>query len=286
MAKARTAPKAEKRSKRASRMMRIVPRLFPPTAASTRTEVLLIGDAPQIHITEIAWRTMRQYILSVETEIGWLGSVTQSGSTYTITEVFLVEQIVSGSETLMTEAGQNRLHAELLARTARNPLAARAFVDAERNSTSLGDVFSALLEEYGADLNIAIELGNTLRFWGHSHVNMHVRPSPSDDRQMEQYAESGYSFMIRGIINKRGELRFDLFDYARKHIVTNLVPTCAPETDMKEPDVAQEIAAKLTVTPEKYNTTTVGTVQEGTLLTDGELDSLYEAYCLDRNRLV
>lgn len=50
-----------------------------------------------------------------------------------------------------------------------------------------------------------------LRYHGHSHVNMEVIPSSTDQHHIEDYLEH-FPFLIRTISNKKGEMRVDLFD--------------------------------------------------------------------------
>lgn len=50
--------------------------------------------------------------------------------------------------------------------------------------------------------------------WFHSHVNMEVRPSGQDERQVAEFVECCPVF-IRGIVNKRGDSKVDV--YYRDH---------------------------------------------------------------------
>jgi hypothetical protein len=51
-----------------------------------------------------------------------------------------------------------------------------------------------------------------IRGWIHSHVNMGVSPSGTDNTQMTEFDAADYC--VRGIINKQGSRHWDIYDYA------------------------------------------------------------------------
>ena len=51
-----------------------------------------------------------------------------------------------------------------------------------------------------------------LRCWGHSHVNMAVNPSATDNEQLAEYAGCVSDCFVRLIMNKKGDVRFDVAD--------------------------------------------------------------------------
>ena len=55
------------------------------------------------------------------------------------------------------------------------------------------------------------DIASDIKFWGHSHVNMHVSPSGQDTAQMEEFLENGAQIFIMGIFNKKGDVRFDVY---------------------------------------------------------------------------
>ncbi|MGD9382357.1 MAG: hypothetical protein PVI03_07925 [Candidatus Thorarchaeota archaeon] len=61
------------------------------------------------------------------------------------------------------------------------------------------------------DLVMSLEEPDKLLYWGHSHVNMGVSPSGQDEQQTAEYLEHA-DFFIRGIYNKKGEAKVDVFD--------------------------------------------------------------------------
>ena len=147
-------------------------------------EVRLMGKHPTIVITPEALATMHRYVDRCSTEVGWLGTAEwRDDSTILIDQVLLFKQKVSGATTRITAEGLHEVAEELLAQ---------------------GDEGEAVLEN--------------LRFWGHSHVAMQCFPSPQDDLQMKDFEENGSPFFVRGIFNKNGEVKFDVYDYTRQII--------------------------------------------------------------------
>ena len=134
-----------------------------------------LEDVPTIYISEQAFKDMMIIVGEVKTEVGWLGDVQKLGSDYLINEIFITEQEVSMGTTEMSVEGMAKLCQKLVKRE-----------DAE-------------------------EICNNLKFWGHSHVNMQVEPSGTDDQQMEKFSYN--DFFIRGILNKKGEMKFWLYIY-------------------------------------------------------------------------
>lgn len=132
---------------------------------------------PQIIISADALAQMQVYTETCNDEIGWLGTVTPIQGGYFIQDVYLFEQEVHATTTEITPEGLQKFAEELLQ------------------------------QEDG------MEIWNNLRMWGHSHVNMPVNPSAQDDKQMNQFAQTGQDFFIRIITNKKGELRVDVYNY-------------------------------------------------------------------------
>lgn len=62
-----------------------------------------------------------------------------------------------------------------------------------------------------AQLVVDLDYPENLYYWGHSHVNMGVSPSGQDEQQTAEYLEHNDVF-IRGIYNKRGDSKVDVFD--------------------------------------------------------------------------
>jgi len=68
-----------------------------------------------------------------------------------------------------------------------------------------------ILAEDLADIVVLVPDPEKLIYWGHSHVNMRVVPSGQDEDQTLEYLEHMDVF-IRGIYNKKGESKVDVYD--------------------------------------------------------------------------
>lgn len=110
-------------------------------------------------------------------EVGWLGLVEKHPEKmeFTITEIFVPEQEVHGSET-------------------------------DISAETMGKLAHQLIEQ---DKDVG-----QLYYWGHSHVNMGVSPSAQDEQQVAEYLEHCRWF-IRGIYNKAGLNKVDVYDAQR-----------------------------------------------------------------------
>ena len=129
-------------------------------------------NAPTVYYSQEAWLII-QHIIKVSTgEIGWLGLVEKYNDYFIIREIFIPEQIVTAVTTEIEPEALLKLTMELL--------------------------------EEGKDTSM-------LRYWGHSHVNMPVRPSGRDEAQIEDYLEHA-DWFIRGIYNKKGAAKVDVYD--------------------------------------------------------------------------
>lgn len=141
--------------------------------------------APVVYITTAASRKMNAYIQNCEEELAWLCVVErQNENTFCIEDVMLFEQEVTA-------------------------------VTANICEKALNDFGSMLIQTGRTDLF------NKIRGWGHSHVNMAVSPSGTDEDTFKQFY-STCEYFIRLIGNKRGELRVDLVDCEKRLQYDNL----------------------------------------------------------------
>lgn len=140
------------------------------------TPITSYKAAPQILYTPKAWQKIWLLVDTCPKEVGWLGTVTKHDEVYMIEDIFVLEQTVTHTET--------DIEADALAHLALQ------------------------LEEQGID-------SSTLRYWGHSHVNMQVSPSGQDENQTEEYLEH-VDWFIRGIYNKKRDTKVDVFDMTEK----------------------------------------------------------------------
>ena len=151
-------------------------RAFFQHAFASRVE--LVKDMPRVLISRAAYNAMWHYVDIASQEIGWLGTCCRQGNDFLIEEVFLFKQEVSHVSTEITADGLAEMAQELI--------------------SSRPD---------------GVEVCNSLRFWGHSHVNMGTSPSGQDDSQMDVFQESRHSFFVRAILNKQGRMEFTIYLY-------------------------------------------------------------------------
>ena len=131
--------------------------------------------APEVYYTPLVWESIRYLVDTIPSEVGWLGIADKIEDTgnYLVTDIYVPEQTVSGVETDISAEALTKLALELESQ------------------------------------NIPSE---KLIYWGHSHVNMGVTPSMQDELQIEDFLENGCEFFIRGIYNKRGDSKVDVYD--------------------------------------------------------------------------
>lgn len=129
------------------------------------------AEFPRILIEYNALLKMHQIVQTCSAEVGWLGSVEINDGAYVITDVYLLKQKVTGTTTDLDE-------------------------------NALSDLLYNILESDP-------EKYNTIKLWGHSHVNMPCVPSGTDDSTFKEYYVDN-PFFIRLIANKKEEMRIDI----------------------------------------------------------------------------
>lgn len=155
---------------------------------------LLTNKIPIVIVSKQAIKKMKVYIDECDQEIGWLGTAYKHGNAYIIDDVILFDQEVHSSTTEITPEGLS----------------------------SFGE---KILNKEGG-----IELWNSIKVWGHSHVNMPTFASSQDDEQMEVFSDCGHDYFIRIIGNKKGEMRIDLYDY-NTGVIYNYIPWIIEKTE-------------------------------------------------------
>lgn len=160
----------------------------PPISSSSMNRISTPLYEKKTHQPEVRYTSdvmqMIDYIISKSPkEVGWLGLVETKPYGYLITDLYVPEQTVSGTETDISEDAMANLAIEIL--------------DADLDPTKL-------------------------LYWGHSHVNMAVSPSHQDETQIASFIEN-CSLFIRGIYNKQGESKVDVYDKDN-----NVVHQCVP----------------------------------------------------------
>ena len=144
----------------------------------TPDEVSVDFDTPSITLSKEAYLDILLFVAHCEYEISWLGEVKREGNDFIISKVHLLKQECSSVTTKISEEGRIDLISEL----SRSP-------DAKNRI-------------------------NSLKFWGHSHVEMTVGPSAQDLKQIRNCLEEGggvIDWYIMGIFNKLGDVRFDIY---------------------------------------------------------------------------
>lgn len=128
--------------------------------------------APTVYIEPKAFQKMQQIVDECSLEVGWFCTVDKlDDAAYLLTEVYLPSQEVTAVET-------------------------------DIPGEALEETYLAILAE-GKD-------PSKMYAWFHSHVNMGVTPSGQDEIQVETFLQTCPIF-IRGIMNKRGEIKVDLY---------------------------------------------------------------------------
>jgi len=130
-------------------------------------------EQPSVYITAEAWRKIQYVVASCDKEVAWMGFVDElETGDFLITEVFVPKQHVTG---------------------------ATVDIDAEDLGTKAFE-----FSKDGKDPSM-------IRYHGHSHVNMGVSPSGTDQNHIKEYLDD-CDWYIRSIHNKKGDMKMDIFD--------------------------------------------------------------------------
>lgn len=160
----------------------------------------VIAGGHTVHISQLAWRKMKNYTDIATTEVGWLGWVERDEKNpfqLLITDVVLPKQQAHGTT---TEIQPNHMH-ELY----------------EEWETAHGTAF-------------AFDHMERINLWGHSHVNMGPSPSGQDDTTFNDFKKGGKPLFVRLIMNKREEVNVDVAD-----MQYNTLTRCA-DVYLSQPD--------------------------------------------------
>lgn len=142
--------------------------------------------APSVLITTDALMKMRAMVDSCDKEIAWLCVVDlREDGAYVIEDTILFKQDVSAST---------------------------------------ADICEVALNEFASELALSgrMDLFNKIRGWGHSHVNMGVFASGTDETTFKSFY-STCDYFIRLICNKSGDLKLDLVDCTGEIRFDNIV---------------------------------------------------------------
>ena len=139
---------------------------------------------PMVCFTEQVLAKFKGYVDNCSLEIGWLALVRiDAQGRYIVYDTLLPHQNVSAVTTDLMESGLQEVGEEIL--------------------TTRPDEF------------------NNVRCWCHSHVNMQVCPSGTDDSTFEQFYEN-CEYFIRVICNKKGDMRVDFVDLEKETRFDNI----------------------------------------------------------------
>ena len=127
---------------------------------------------PCVYYAEHVYQAIWYLVEKCSKEVGWLGLIEPMGQDFMVTQIYVPRQEVTGAETDISPEAMADLAEEIM-RAKKDP--------------------------------------GQLLYWGHSHVNMGVSPSGQDETQIAEYLQNCDMF-IRGIYNKRGESKVDVFD--------------------------------------------------------------------------
>ena len=139
---------------------------------------------PMVCFTEQVLAKFKGYVDNCSLEIGWLALVRiDAQGRYIVYDTILPHQNVSAVTTDLMESGLQEVGEEIL--------------------KTRPDEF------------------NNVRCWCHSHVNMQVCPSGTDDETFEQFYEN-CEYFIRVICNKKGDMRVDFVDLEKEIRYNNI----------------------------------------------------------------
>ena len=172
------------------------------------------GGWPSVYITAKAHGKMLALVKNCDIEIAWMASVHRDDDNdFVIRDVYVPLQECGAASTDISEDGDAELMMELLGQ------------------------------------GLASEV-NALRCWGHSHVDMAVNPSGTDDDTTQKFidnlSEVGSDHFIRLIGNKRGDLMCHVY-LMDQGVTLNNPPIHVRKDDVDYTDWAlEQIATKVT----------------------------------------
>lgn len=151
---------------------------------------------PNIYILEKVLLQFKAYCASTDKEIGWLAFVEKKDNDYIIYDTILPKQEITSVTTELTEQGLQDISEEIL--------------------MTRPDEF------------------NNIRCWCHSHVNMAVFASGTDEETFEQFY-SNCDYFIRIICNKKNDIKVDFVDLEQEVRFDNIEWSfyTLPETEAK-----------------------------------------------------
>lgn len=151
--------------------------LWARPSGQTTSVGMLDGAFPKLIISPTAAQKMDALVQMCRIEISWFGSSSVVGNNYRLDDVFVPPQECSFGGTKFND----------------------------------GDFFEMFMGEDGKIPRDILPHMNSIRVWGHSHHNMAVFPSGTDEKQTREFLEKFEDYFIRLICNKRGELHVSIY---------------------------------------------------------------------------
>ena len=178
--------------------------------------VSLLGAIPRVFETPLAYQKRQLYLKLAPMEVAWFGFVRPLGQDFLIEDIFIFEQFVSAEST-----------------------------------KGVAEAMQRMAESFLAEGPAGLKKLEMLRFWGHSHVDFEVEPSPRDESMTAQIVgQKKLPWFIRGIFNKQGAANYTVFLRDRGiliqeahwgiHLPASAAQTAAAEQEFK--DRVQELA--------------------------------------------
>lgn len=168
------------------------------------------GGEPRVFFTPLAMAKIKTMVDEVSDEVGWLMPVQEGDNgVYLIYDLFVLEQEVNGATCEIKPEALSHLAQEVLS------------------------------------LENGVNIYNSIKCWGHSHVNMTVTPSGQDNQQMMEFVGDN-DYFIRIIANKKGSMKLDFYDYKSNIAYENIPYQVYYDIDQEELEVLKgEIKEKV-----------------------------------------
>jgi proteasome lid subunit RPN8/RPN11 len=198
-------------------------------------ETMVVG-VPTIYIPLRVLNDMWALTNLVTTEIGWMMTAKYENENIILGDVLLPKQQVHGATTEFDPGDQAAIYEKMMRE----------------------DLANGVKPE---DMRV-----NDVRAWFHSHCEMETSPSGQDDTQANQFhTVHGWPWLLRGIVNKKGKIRLDLFLFEEGFLIKDVdwEPLVEKQDDVVEKwrsVVIEKVSALSYAQPPagKYNMTTAG----------------------------
>ena len=181
---------------------------YKPDRAIEIEQINKPNNPPEIHIDIETLARIKEIVRLSPKEVSWFSRVSRNDNVFCITDAFLIEQTVSSAETEMTLSG-------------------------------LSDFMTNIIQKHG------VEFYNSIRCWGHSHVEMSTNPSGQDLKQIKEFDNGDFYIML--IMNKRDDFHIRLYDFKENYIWKNLplhIETPSIQTDQIQAELDKKVKSQ------------------------------------------